>query len=192
MIAREIAKSTAYCAVMTGLLIAVQYALFFVNGVELVTVMLLAWSYRTGPVRASAVAISFSLIRCLFFGFFPAVVVLYLIYYTAFAIFFGFAGIVNKQRNGAVSCIVISILAAVFTATFTILDDVISPLILQMNSEATTAYFYASLPVMGTQCAFALLSCIVLFPVLSSLFKRIILLKSIKDKPEQEKEADSK
>ena len=148
----------------------------------------LGFHIRTGMFKLTI----FSLIRCLFFGFFPAVVVLYLIYYTAFAIFFGFAGIVNKQRNGAVSCIVISILAAVFTATFTLLDDVISPLILQMNSEATTAYFYASLPVMGTQCAFALLSCIVLFPVLSSLFKRIILLKSIKDKPEQEKEADSK
>ena len=96
---------------MTGLLIAVQYALFFVNGVELVTVMLLAWSYRTGPVRASAVAISFSLIRCLFFGFFPAVVVLYLIYYTAFAIFFGFAIL-------AVTIFAVAILFAAFATSF--------------------------------------------------------------------------
>ena len=73
---REIACS----AVMTALLIAAQYALGFVSGVELVTVLLLTFSRVFGARCGVMTAVAFSLLRCLIYGFFPNVLLLYLVY----------------------------------------------------------------------------------------------------------------
>lgn len=86
------ARKIAACAVMVALLIAVQYALGFVSGVELVTVFLLCFCYAFGAGCGMLVATAFSLLRCLIWGFQPAVIVLYLIYYNLFALLFGLAG----------------------------------------------------------------------------------------------------
>lgn len=85
-------KQLAYCAVMTALLIAVQYALSFVSGVELVTVFFMCFCYVFGIRCGILTAVAFSLLRCLLFGFMPNVLALYLIYYIIFAAVFGAAG----------------------------------------------------------------------------------------------------
>ena len=86
------AKRLALCAVTTSLLIAVQYVLGFVSGVELVTVFFLCFCYVFGARDGLLVGIAFSLLRCLIFGFFPNVILLYLVYYSLFAAVFGFMG----------------------------------------------------------------------------------------------------
>lgn len=214
------AKKIAACAVMVALLIAVQFVLSFVSGVELVTVLLLCFCYVFGAACGMLVATAFSLIRCLLFGFMPNVVLLYLIYYNLFALLFGslrkhklpvwvcpillallaggsayfaIAGIPisilyqNKIRimfwvlfGIAVALLLVYIilvfcnkkskelasitaLAAFCTALFTLLDDVISPLILGYGMEATLAYFYTSFLAMLPQTICASVSVFLLF-----------------------------
>ena len=82
----------AFCAVMTALLIAIQYALGFVSGIELVTVFFLCFCYVYGIRCGLLTGIAFSLLRCLLFGFMPNVILLYLVYYSLFALLFGFLG----------------------------------------------------------------------------------------------------
>lgn len=79
-------------AAMAALLIAVQFALGFVSGVELVTVFFLSFCYAFGPVAGMATATVFSLLRCILFGFYPSVLLLYLVYFNAFAVAFGLMG----------------------------------------------------------------------------------------------------
>ena len=99
-----------FCAVMTALLIAVQYALGFVSGVELVTVLFLSFCYVFGVKCGLLTGIAFSLLRCLLFGFMPNVILLYLIYYSLFALLFG---IVGKRRISAWLCpVLLAVLAA--------------------------------------------------------------------------------
>ena len=86
------AKEIACAAVMTALLIGGQFALSWVAGVEVVTVLLLCFAFVFGPRAGALTAIAFSLLRCFIWGFYPSVIVLYLIYYPLFAIFFGFLG----------------------------------------------------------------------------------------------------
>lgn len=94
------AHAIATCAVMTALLIAVQYALGFVPGVELVTVFLLAFCYVFGAKYGVIVATAFSLLRCFVWGFYPNIIVLYLIYFNVFALLFGLLG--GRERPVAV------------------------------------------------------------------------------------------
>ena len=77
---------------MSAFLIAVQQVLGFVPGVELVTVLLLTYSYAFGAAMGVTSATAFSLLRCLIWGFTPNVIVLYLIYFNVFAFTFGMAG----------------------------------------------------------------------------------------------------
>lgn len=85
-------KQLATCAVMTALLIAMQYAFSFVSGVELVTAFFLAFCYVFGVRCGILTGIAFSLLRCVLFGFMPNVILLYLLYYTLFALLFGVIG----------------------------------------------------------------------------------------------------
>ena len=81
-----------FCAVMTALLIALQYVLGFVSGIELVTVVFLTFCCVFGVKCGLLTGAAFSLLRCLLFGFMPNVILLYLIYYSLFALLFGFVG----------------------------------------------------------------------------------------------------
>lgn len=89
---RFTAKDVASVAVMTALLVAGQVALGAVRGVEIVTVLLLCYSYSFGVGKGMASATAFSLLRCFLWGFYPAVILLYLVYYNAFACLFGVIG----------------------------------------------------------------------------------------------------
>ena len=91
------AKNLALIAVMTALLTGGQFALSFVAGVEVVTVLLLCFSAYFGVVTGVSTAACFSVLRCLIWGFAPNVVILYLIYYPLFALLFGLLGKVKDE-----------------------------------------------------------------------------------------------
>ena len=150
-------------ALYTALLIGVQFALSGIAGVELVTVFFLAFCFSVGVKAGVTVAVCFSTIRCFLFGFYPSVIILYLVYYTGFALFFGFLG--NRfDRTATFRAYLWSvILSTAFTAIFTLLDDVITPLFYGFGLNATRAYFYSSLPFMLAQCICVAISVSVLF-----------------------------
>ena len=226
------AKKIAVCAVTVALLIAVQFALSFVSGLELVTVLLLCFCYTFGAACGMLVATAFSLIRCLLFGFMPNVVLLYLIYYNLFALLFGslrkhklpvwvcpilLALLAGGSAYFATTGIPISILyqnkirimfwilfgiaaalllsyivlilchkkskelasitalAAFCTVLFTLIDDVISPLILGYGMDATLAYFYTSFLAMLPQTICASVSVFLLFHPTKHVLSKIRL-----------------
>lgn len=77
---------------MCALLIGGQYVFSFVVGVEIVTLLLVCFSCVFGVRRGVLCAVAFSLLRCFIFGFYPSVIVLYLIYYSMLAAVFGGLG----------------------------------------------------------------------------------------------------
>ncbi len=157
-------------ALFTAILIAVQFALSGVAGVELVTVIFLAFCYCAGQRAGLTVGICFSLLRCFLFGFYPTVVVLYLIYYPSFALFFGFLGKKFGQDISIYRYIAIIGLATLFTILFTLLDDVVTPLMFGFNKTAMLSYFYASVPFMIAQSVCTLISVALLFKPLAKVF----------------------
>lgn len=94
---RSPAKDIAAVAVMTALLIGGQLVLSPVAGVEVVTVLLAAFSFSYGARSGMLAATAFSLLRCFLFGFYPTAIVLYLIYYPLFALVFGLLGRVKER-----------------------------------------------------------------------------------------------
>ena len=165
----------AVVAVFTALLLAAQYALWFVKGVEVVTVLLLVFSYRFGVRCGVLSAVAFSLLRCLLFGFFPNVVILYLIYYPLFAACFGLLGNALRRRADLKTQLLVTALAVLFTALFTLLDDALTLLFYGYSKEAALAYFAASLPTMAMQCVCALLTVFLLFRPLMAVLRRVRL-----------------
>ena len=109
------AKRVAVCAVAVALLIAVQFTLSMIPGVELVTVLLLCFCYTFGICMGMITATCFSLLRCILFGFYPNVLVLYLIYYNIFALIFGWIG---RRKVSPWLCILIMVCASVLSAYF--------------------------------------------------------------------------
>ena len=172
---RRGAGYAAVVAVFTALLLAAQYALWFVKGVELVTVLLLVFSYRFGVRCGVLSAVAFSLLRCLLFGFFPNVVLLYLLYYPLFAACFGLLGNVLHHRTGVRVQMLLTVLAVLFTALFTLLDDALTPLLYGYTREAALAYFLASLPTMAVQTVCAAVTVLLLFRPLFFVLKRVKL-----------------
>ena len=90
-------KEIAYIAVMSALLIGGQFVFSFVTGVEIVTLLLVCFSYSFGMRRGAVCAIAFSILRCLLFGFYPTAIILYLVYYPILAILFGALGHVKDK-----------------------------------------------------------------------------------------------
>lgn len=105
------AKKVAVCAVSVALLIALQFTLSYVPGVELVTVFLLCFCYTFGIYLGLITATCFSLLRCMIFGFDISVIVLYLIYYNLFAVLFGVLG--KKTIPSWLSFVILTVTAAI-------------------------------------------------------------------------------
>ena len=168
-------KYVAVTAVFTALLLGAQYALWYVKGVELVTLLLLVFSYRFGVRCGVLSAVAFSLLRCFLFGFFPSVILLYLIYYPLFALLFGLLGRAFSRRIGWRIVLVLTAATIVCTACFTFLDDVITPLFYGYTREAALAYFVASLPTMAVQTVCAAVTVLLLSRPLLALLKRVKL-----------------
>lgn len=91
------AKEVAFIAIICALLIGGQLALSAISGVEIVTVLLLCFSFCFGARCGVLCAVAFSLLRCFVFGFYPTVLILYLIYYPLFALCFGLLGILKDE-----------------------------------------------------------------------------------------------
>ena len=237
------AREIAYVAVTVALLLGGQLVFSAVMGLEIVTLILAAFSFVFGARRGMFAAIAFSLLRCAIFGFYPAVVILYTLYYPLLSLVFGGLGhikistyekfplalffIVNAlilllcgaslwgalrgvlrvsrlwraevrawlwtgfglfaltfaafnilfiiQRTGKncaqfVRLLTLCAVGALCTLSFSLMDDIISPLVLGMGRTAALGYFYASFTVMIPQTVCTILTVLVLFyPVISAM-----------------------
>ena len=166
-------KFVVRVAMCVALLIAGQLALSSVTGIEIVTVMLLCFCYCYGVRHGIAIATTFSLLRCFIFGFQINVIVLYLVYYNLFAIFFGWLGARFTGKNALLRTVVVVASAVVFTALFTLLDDVITPLIYGFNENAARIYFYQSLTAVIPQTICAAVTVTLLFHPLTRVIKKV-------------------
>ncbi len=142
-------KECAYIAVFVALLIGSQLALSVLPGVETVTVLFLSYAFVFGVRRGMLAATAFSLLRQLIFGFFPTVLVLYLLYYNFLTFLFGWIG--KRWRATYATLWLYILLACLCTVIFTLLDDTLTPLWYGYTSSAAKAYFVASLPVLVAQ-----------------------------------------
>ena len=138
------ARECAYLAAFVALLIAAQLALSFVPGVEIVTVLFVAYSLVMGVRRSMLAATAFSILRGFVFGFFPTVLLLYLIYFNLLALCFGLIG--RKWKVGIKTLPFLIAVACFCTVCFTMLDNLLTPLWYAYSAQAANAYFLASLP----------------------------------------------
>lgn len=158
------AKEISVLSLMTALLLGGQYILSWVAGVEIVTVLLLTFSYSFGWQRGLIVATAFSLLRCFLFGFFVSVIILYLVYFNLFALFWGSIGRKIKFLPAIVA------VAMVCTVCFTLLDDIIWPLIGGLNASGAWSYFLMSFTAMIPQTICTLITVSLLFYPLTKIF----------------------
>ena len=165
-------------AICVAMLIGVQLALSAVAGIELVTAMMLCLCFSYGVRTGMTIATVFSLLRCFVFGFQVNVIVLYLVYYNLFAAFYGwlggrFTGKITLLRN-----IIVVASAAVFTVCFTLLDNVITPLIFRFHANAAKVYFLQSLSALIPQVICAVITVSVLFMPLTGVIRKFDLTKN--------------
>lgn len=166
------AKECTLVAVFVALLIATQLVLSAIPGVEVVSVLFAAFAFSFGRYRALAAATAFSLLRQLVFGFFPTVLILYLLYYNLFALIFAFLG--KKIQSPVKGLVLIVGVACVCTIIFTLLDCMITPLFYGFSRTASKAYFYASIPVVLPQTVCVGVSTALLF---LPLWRTFLLIK---------------
>ena len=167
------AKECAFIAVFVAVLITVQLVLSFVPGVKLVTVLFVAYSFVFSWKRGMISATIFSLLRQIIFGFYPTVLILYLVYFNLLTLCFGLLGKAIKRVG--VFLPVIVVVACVCTAIFTMFDNILTPLWFGYGEKATRLYFMASLPFMVPQIICTAVSVTVLF---FPLYKLFCLLKN--------------
>jgi hypothetical protein len=158
------------CAAM---LIGAQLVLSGVAGVEIVTPLLLAFSFSLGAVRGCTIATLFSILRCFVFGFHINVLILYLIYFSAFAAFFGWLGRLIFSKNRLIKTIIVVIFALIFTIAFTFLDVLITSLIYGFSGAGLSVYLAASLATMGVHLISVSVTVAVLFLPLVEIIERI-------------------
>ena len=161
-------KECVYLAAFVALVIAAQIVFSFLPGVEIVTVSFVAYSLVMGVRRGMIAATAFSLLRGLVFGFFPTVLVLYLIYFNFLSICFGLVGC--KWRAGVKTLPWIVLIACVSTVCFTLIDNVLTPLWHSYSAKAARAYFLASLPFMIPQIVCTAVSVTLLLLPLTKVF----------------------
>ncbi len=168
----KIAKEIALIGIFTALLIGGQFVLSGLSGIEVVTVLLLSFSYCFGIRRSIFVANAFSLLRCFVFGFFPNVIILYLIYYNLFVLLFGLLGLRFRKNLDIKKLIILVIAACLMTIVFTGLDDIITPLYYRFSLDATKGYALTSLVAVIPQLLCTMLTVIFLSPILIRVFNK--------------------
>lgn len=159
-------------AICVAMLIGVQLALSAVSGIELVTAMLLCMCFCYGIRTGMTIATVFSLLRCFIFGFQVNVIVLYLVYYNLFALFFGWLGTRFTEKITFVKNVILVASAMAFTVCFTMLDNVITPLIYGFHANAAKVYFLQSLTALIPQTICTLVTVSVLFMPLTRVIKK--------------------
>lgn len=166
------AKECAYIAVFVALTIASQLALSFAPGVEVVTVLFVAYAFSFGVIRGMLAATAFSLLRLVMFSADIKTLVLYLIYYNALTLTFGLLGKKGKRLGKSLPFIVG--IACVCTACFTLLDNFLTPLWYGYTQKAAQLYFRYSLPVMLTQTVCTAITVTLLFLPLRKAFSLFV------------------
>jgi hypothetical protein len=156
-----------------AMLIGGQLALNSISGIEIVTVMMLCFCYCYGIRHGIAIATVFSLLRCFIFGFQINVILLYLIYYNLFAVFFGWLGARFAGKMSPARTIAVVASAMVFTVFFTLLDNILTPLIYAFHREAAIAYFINSMYAVIPQVTCTLVTVLVCFHPLTKVIKTI-------------------
>jgi hypothetical protein len=165
------AKSIILPGVYTALLIGVQFVLSGVAGVELVTILLLCFCYRYGIKQGMLVANAFSLLRCFIFGFFPNVIILYLIYYNVFALVGGWLGTKQKGNYSVKKHAVVLAVALLLTLSFTLLDNIITPLMSSSTWQQAKVYAIGSITILIPQLICTAVTTIVLFRPLTKFMQ---------------------
>ena len=160
-------------AMCVALLIGGQLALSSVTGIEVVTVMMLCFCFCFGIGHGVAIATTFSLLRCFVFGFQINVIVLYLIYYNLFAVFFGWLGRRFAGKMSLLKTVIVVASAVVFTVCFTLLDDIITPLIFAFHPNVARIYFLQSLYAAIPQSICTVVTVSVIFHPLTKIIKKI-------------------
>lgn len=167
--AKKIAVSGAFCA----LLVAIQYVLSAVKGIELVTVFFFTFCFSLGALTGCAVAICYTFLRSFLFGFFPNVMVLYLCYYPLLALAAGLLGKRLKESSPKKQLVFSIIVTAICTLGFSALDCTITPLFFNYTKEVWTAYIVQAIPVALMQTVCAIVSTALLFFPLTKTFTRL-------------------
>lgn len=159
-------KDISFMGTFVALLIAAQYVLSFISGIEIVTVLLLCYCFVFGSVKGVIISTVFSLVRCLVFGFDLKVIILYLIYYNLFALFFGFLG--KKTDNLSI----ITLCSVIFTALFTLIDNIITPLFFGFSKNAAITYMFSSVYTVVPQIMCTFVTVLLLFnPLVKIMIK---------------------
>lgn len=171
------AKEIALISVFTALLIGGQFVLSGISGIEIVTVLLLSFSYYFGIRRGLLVANAFSLLRCFIFGFFVNVIILYLVYYNFFVVVFGILGAKFKKELNMKLLVLIVIIASLLTVIFTVLDDIITPLYYGFSIDTMKTYTIASLAAVVPQVICTVLTVILMLPILIRIFRQLVFFK---------------
>ncbi len=152
------------------MLVAIQYVFSAVKGVELVTTFFFAFCFCFGSLCGIMVAVAFTLLRIMIFGFFPTTLILYLSYYPLFALVAGVMGKALKKNSSIKQVVFCSFVAVVMTVFFTALDDLITPLFFSYDQIAWKAYLIQSLPTCLIQCVCVALTMALLFLPLKKTF----------------------
>jgi hypothetical protein len=149
--------------------IASQTVLSAIPGVELVTVLFVTYSFSVGWKRGMLAVTAFSLLRQIIFGFFPTVLILYLIYYNLLAFVFGVLGTRIKAPLKRLPLIVV--IACLGTVLFSVIDNLLTPIWYGYSVQAIRVYFIASLTFMIPQVICTAISVTCLFLPLWKIFK---------------------
>lgn len=163
------AKECVVVAVFVAVVIAVQLTLAILPGVELVTVLFVSYSFVMGWKRGMLSATAFSFLRQIVFGFFPNVLVLYLLYYNLLALGFGLLG--KNFKITLKSLPIIVVLSCLGTVLFTLMDNVLTVIWYAYSAKAAQAYIFASLSFMIPQVICTAVSVSLLFLPLWRVFK---------------------
>ena len=156
-----------------AMLISSQLALGSITGIEIVSVILAAFSFSFGVPVSLLTATAFSLLRCFVFGSYINIIFLYLIYYNLFALYFAWLGKKISHNLGFREVLIAIISSVIFTVCFTLLDDVLTPLFYGFSKAAAYAYFYASLYAMLTHTICVGITVATLFKPLTFVLSKI-------------------
>ena len=145
------AKDVALIGVYTALLLGGQLALASVSGIEIVTLLVFAFAFSFGIKRSLILVVAFSLLRCFLFGFFPSVLILYLVYYPLFVTIIGALGNLYKHKLNPKRHVFVTFITIVLVVLFNVLDAVITPLYYGFSALEWKGYLARSLYAMIPQ-----------------------------------------
>ncbi len=167
--ARRASKECAYLAAIVAVILLSQLLLSALPTVEIVTLLFVVYAFTFGVRRGMLAATAFSILRQLVYGVYPSVFFVYLLYYNLLTATFGWIGRRVKKPLAALWWLLL--LAVAFTALFTMLDNVVTPLWYGYDCRAMQAYFLASIPFMIPQLVCTAVTVGLLFLPLERAFR---------------------